>query len=205
VGAVLSRVFLREQVTRRGWAGIAVTMAGAVVVTYTPPAGHLPHFYLGILLALVATLGWGVEGVLAIHAMSAIEPVVAGTLRMLTSFAVYLCAVLPLAGGLRVFAAAAGSASFWVVLAAAAAGAASYLTYYAANHLAGASRAMPLNSLYAVWAIAFSVLVTGLHPTLQLVAGVLVTFGGALLVVSSAPRANGDLAETEAIFPPAAR
>ena len=46
---------------------------------------------------------------------------------------------------------------------------------------------MPLNSLYAVWAIVFSVVLTGLHPTPQLVVGVLVSFGGALLVVSSAP------------------
>jgi drug/metabolite transporter (DMT)-like permease len=206
VGAVLSRVFLRETVTLRGWTGIALTVGGAVVVTYVPPAGATPHFYLGIGLAVVATLGWGIEGVLAIHAMQKIEPVVAGTLRMATSFVVYVAVVLPLAGGLGVFAAAFGHATFWVVAGAAAAGAASYLTYYAANHLVGASRAMPLNSLYAVWAIVFSVALTGLHPTVQLVAGVLITFGGALLVVSSAPREaeTGDFDDAEAICPPAA-
>ena len=205
VGAVLSRVFLHEVVTRRGWIGIAFTIAGAVVVTYTPPAGDAPLFYLGVCLAAVATLGWGIEGVLAIHAMKAIEPVVAGTLRMATSFVVYITVVLPLVGGLGVFVAAFGGASLWVVLAAAAAGAASYLAYYAANHLVGASRAMPLNSLYAIWAIIFSVVLTGLHPTVQLVIGVLITFGGAIIVVSSAPRDDGDLAEAEAIFPPASR
>jgi drug/metabolite transporter (DMT)-like permease len=205
VGAVLSRIFLREYVSRRGWLGIAVTVTGAVIATYTPPAGALPHFYLGIALAAVATLGWGVEGVLAIHAMKTIEPVVAGTLRMATSAVVYLVVVLPLVGGLAVLRSALGGASFWLVLAAAAAGAASYLTYYVANHLVGASRAMPINSLYAVWAIVFSVVLTGLHPTVQLVAGVLVTFSGAVLVVSAAPRVNGDLDETEAIFPPSAR
>jgi len=205
VGSVLSRVFLREHVSRRGWLGIAVTVTGAVIATYTPPAGEMPHFYLGIGLAVVATLGWGVEGVLAIHAMKAIEPVVAGTLRMATSALVYLVVVLPLVGGLTVLGSAIASASFWVVLVAAAAGAASYLTYYAANHLVGASRAMPINSLYAVWAVVFSVVFTGLHPTVQLVGGVLVTFLGAVLVVSGAPRADGDLDEKEAIFPPSAR
>lgn len=205
VGAVLSRVFLRENITRGGWVGVAVTVTGAAVVTYTPPAGDAPLFYLGIALAAIATLGWGVEGVLAIHAMKAIEPVVAGTLRMATSFVIYVCVVLPLVGGLRVITSALGHGSFWLVLAAAAAGAASYLAYYAANHLVGASRAMPLNSLYAVWAIIFSIVLTGLHPTPQLVIGVLITFGGAVLVVSSAPRGSGALTETEAIFPPAAR
>ena len=205
VGAVLSRVFLREHVTRRGWLGIVVTITGAVVATYTPPAGEMPHFYLGIALASLATLGWGVEGVLAIHAMQAVEPVVAGTLRMATSAVVYVAVVLPLAGGLPVLASAIGSTSFWVVLGAAAAGAVSYLTYYAANHLVGASRAMPINSLYAVWAIVIAIVFTGLHPTVQLVAGVLVTFAGAVLVVSGAPQVDGDLDENEAIFPPSVR
>jgi hypothetical protein len=59
--------------------------------------------------------------------------------------------------------------------------------------------------IYAVWAIVFSIALTGLHPTGQLVAGVLITFTGALLVVSGAPRSGDDLAENEAIFPPAAR
>jgi len=205
VGAVLSRIFLGEQVSRRGWLGIAVTVTGAAIATYTPPAGETPHFYLGIALAVVATLGWGIEGVLAIHAMKAIEPVVAGTLRMATSATVYIAVVLPLVGGLGVLGSALGAASFWLLLGAAAAGAASYLTYYAANHLVGASRAMPINSLYAVWAIVFSIVLTGLHPTVQLVAGVLTTFAGAVLVVSGAPRRQGDLDEEEAIFPPSAR
>jgi drug/metabolite transporter (DMT)-like permease len=208
VGAVLSRLFLRETVTHRGWLGIGLTVTGAVIVTYTPPSGDAPLFYLGIALAAVATLGWGVEGVLAIHAMQSIEPVVAGTLRMATSSAVYVAVVLPLAGGLGVFAAAFGQSSLWIVIGAAAAGAASYLTYYAANHLVGASRAMPLNSLYAVWAIVFSIALTGLHPTPQLVTGVLVTFGGALLVVTGAPRTEDGAApvvEAELVLPPTVR
>jgi drug/metabolite transporter (DMT)-like permease len=68
---------------------------------------------------------------------------------------------------------------------------------------------MPLNSLYAVWAIVFSIALTGLDPTPQLVIGVLVTFGGALLVVSGAPHARtgepASASEAEAISPPAVR
>ena len=198
VGAILSRVFLRERITPRGWAGIGITVAGAIVVTYTPPSGAAPHFYLGIALACVATLGWGIEGVLAIHAMQTIEPAVAGTLRMATSFVVYIAVVLPLVGGLGVLTTTLAETSFWLVAGASVAGAASYLAYYAANHLVGASKAMPLNSLYAVWAILFSVVLLGMHPTAQLVIGVLVTFGGAVLVVSSAPRMGSKTASAEA-------
>jgi drug/metabolite transporter (DMT)-like permease len=205
VGAVLSRLFLREHVTRRGWLGVACTVAGAIIVTYTPPQGAGSLFYVGIACALVATLGWGVEGVLAIHSMAAIEPIVAGTLRMATSFVVYAVVVLPVAGGLRLFAAAFSRTSFLLVLVAAAAGAVAYLAYYAANHLVGASRAMPLNSLYAMWAIVFGIVLTGFHPSVQLVAGVLVTMLGAVLVVAGAPAAppqgaSGAQVEAEAEF-----
>jgi drug/metabolite transporter (DMT)-like permease len=205
VGAVLSRIFLHEKVTRRGWAGVALTVVGAAVVSYTPPPDGLPHFYLGIALAVVATLGWGVEGVMAIHAMQSIEPYVAGTLRMATSSVVYVFIVLPLAGAFGLFGAAFSHQSLGVVLVAAAGGAGAYLTYYAASHLVGASRAMPLNALYAVWAIVLGVAFTGLRPTTQLVAGVAIAFVGAVLVVSGAPKSGAQLDENEAMFPPAVR
>jgi drug/metabolite transporter (DMT)-like permease len=204
VGAVLSRIFLHEAVTRRGWAGVAVTALGAAIVSYAPSSGEMPRFYLGIALAAIATVGWGIDGVLGIHSMRAIEPIVAGTLRLATSAVVYLVVVLPLAGALGLFTAAFSHPSSLVVLVTAAAGAGSYLTFYLANHLIGASRAMPLNSLYAVWGIVLSIVLTGLHPTVQLVAGVFVAFVGALLVISSAPRAAGDLGEVGTTLPPIA-
>jgi drug/metabolite transporter (DMT)-like permease len=77
----------------------------------------------------------------------------------------------------------------------------SYLTYYAANHLGGARRAMPLNSLYAVWAILFSVVLLGLQPTAQLMAGVLISFAGAVIVVSSGSRARAEAAGSEVVSP----
>jgi drug/metabolite transporter (DMT)-like permease len=196
---VLSHLFLGESVTRRGWAGVGVTVLGAIVVTYTPPSGGAPYFYLGVGLATIATLGWGIEGVLAIHAMKTIDPVVAGTLRMATSFVVYAAVVLPLVGGLRVLGGAFSHPSLWLVAGASMAGAASYLTYYAANHLVGASRAMPLNSLYAVWAIIFSVALLGMHPTPQLVIGVMISFAGAVIVVSSGTRRESEPLESATV------
>jgi drug/metabolite transporter (DMT)-like permease len=189
VGAVLSRIFLRERISLPAWMGVALTVLGAVVVTYTPPEGDAPRFYLGIALALLATLGWGIEGVLAIHSMEVIDSAVAGTIRLATSFLVYLVVALPLTRGLRMFVAAFDSRSFWTLVLASAAGAGAYLTYYTANHLIGASRAMPLNAMYALWAILFGIVITGLHPTWQLETGVLVMLTGAVFVVRGAPRA----------------
>ncbi len=189
VGALLAAIFLRERVTRVGWLGVFVTIAGAILVTYTPPEGSPEHFYLGIALALLATFGWGVEGVLAIHGMEVIDAAVAGTIRMATSVIVYFGVVIPLTGGYGMVLEALRSPSLLVLALGAIAGAGAYLTYYAANHLIGASRAMPLNAMYALWAILFGVVFTGLEPTWQLVVGVLVTLTGAVLVVRAAPPA----------------
>jgi len=187
VGTLLAVVFLRERVTRLGWLGVFVTMAGAILVTYTPPAGSPEHFYLGIGLALLATFGWGVEGVLAIHSMEVIDAAVAGTIRMATSVVIYFALVIPLTGGYAMIWEALQAPSLRILVLGGIAGAGAYLSYYAANHLIGASRAMPLNAMYALWAILFGVVFTGLHPTWQLVVGVLVTLSGAILVVNAAP------------------
>ena len=132
--------------------------------------------------------------------MKTIDPVVAGTLRMATSFVVYAAVVLPLVGGLGVFSVVA--LAHQLLARGRRLGRAErrlYLTYYAANHLVGASRAMPLNSLYAVWAIVFSVVLVGLHPTAQLVVGVLISFAGAVMVVSGGTRTEAQPAESEAV------
>ena len=188
VGALLAAVFLRERVTRVGWLGVFVTIAGAILVTYTPPEDSPEHFYLGIGLALLATFGWGVEGVLAIHSMEVIDAAIAGTIRMATSVVIYFVVVIPVTGGYALVLEALHATSLGVLVLGAIAGAGAYLTYYAANHLIGASRAMPLNAMYALWAILFGVAFTGLEPTWQLVAGVLMTLVGAVLVVNGAPR-----------------
>jgi drug/metabolite transporter (DMT)-like permease len=188
VGSLLAVVFLHERVTRVGWLGVFVTIAGAILVTYTPPEGAPEHFYLGIACALLATFGWGVEGVLAIHSMEVIDSAVAGTIRMATSVVIYFAVVIPLTGGYGIIWEALQAPSLGVLALGAIAGAGAYLTYYAANHLIGASRAMPLNAMYALWAILFGVVFTDLRPSWQLVLGVLVTFAGAILVVNAAPK-----------------
>jgi drug/metabolite transporter (DMT)-like permease len=184
VGAVLAGIFLRERITRRVWMGICLTIAGAITVTYTPGEGA-QNFYLGIAFALCATFGWGAEGVLAIHSMKVIDSNVAGTVRMLTSSTVYLLIVFPLIGAYGLAAQALGGSGLLVLLLAGGTGAGSYLLYYAANHLIGASRAMPLNAMYALWALIFGFAVTGLSVTRSLALGTIVTLTGAVLIVSS--------------------
>ena len=151
-----------SSVTRRGWAGVGVTVAGAVDRHVHAAVGRraalLPRHRLGVR----RDPGLG-------HRGRARDPRDADDRARGRRDAAHGDLVRRLhrgrpAAGRRPAACSpprSRSTSFWLVLGASVAGAASYLTYYAANHLVGASRAMPLNSLYAVWAIVFSVVLLG--------------------------------------------
>jgi drug/metabolite transporter (DMT)-like permease len=191
VGALLAALFLHERVSRRGAIGIAVSIAGAIVVGYTPPADTPPHFYLGLALSALATVGWGAEIVLVAASMRSapsVDPAIANGIRQLASVTVYAVVVLPIVGGWVIVGEVAGAPSMAVIAAAALAGTLSYLAYYTATRRIGVSRATPLNVTYALWGVVLGVAFFGLETTPGLVVGVVLAVAGAILVVS-APRA----------------
>ncbi|MDD3310780.1 DMT family transporter [Pseudodesulfovibrio sp.] len=186
VASVFAAVFLKEKVAPRAWFGLLLCVAGGVIVGYTPPEGSLGNeFYLGIAFALVATFGWGVEGVLATSGMDLLDPAVALNVRQLTSATVYLLVVVPLAGGYALFVPALTGAIGWVFPAAALTGALSYLCWYRAMNMTGVSRAMAINITYSLWGILFSAVFTEVEITTAIVVGALVITTGMVLVVGN--------------------
>jgi len=77
VGAVLAQLVLKERISRFGWAGIILAVAGAAFASYGSPEGAESYRLLGTLFACLAALGWGAEGVLVAKAVKRIEPTVA--------------------------------------------------------------------------------------------------------------------------------
>lgn len=186
VASVLAAIFLKEKICTRAWIGLVLCVVGGVVIGYTPPEGSLGgDFYLGIAMALLATVGWGTEGVLATSGMDLLDPAVALNVRQMVSSAVYLAVVLPLVGGYAVIGPALGDVSALFILAAALTGAFSYLCWYRAMNMTGVSRAMALNITYSLWGILFSALFTEVNITFNLIAGALVITVGMVLVVGN--------------------
>ncbi len=191
VGALLATLFLHERVSVRGGLGIALSIAGAMVVGYAPPVDAPPRFYLGLALSALATVGWGAEIVLVAASMRralSIDPAIANGIRQLASAAVYACVVLPIVGGWGIVSTAVGLRSAAVVAVAALSGSLSYLAYYGAARRIGVSRATPLNITYALWGVVLGVSLVGLAPTPGLIIGAILTVIGAITVVT-APRA----------------
>lgn len=191
-GAVLAVLVLKEKVSLRAWAGLAMCVSGAILIGYTKPDGQNGDlFYLGLLFAALTALGWGIEGVLATSGMDFIEPTVALNIYYIVSTTLYFCLIIPLAcvllipqgeilatlsrflhsGGL-IFVAGAGIM-----------GSLAYRFWYKSMNMTGVSRAMALNITYAFWGIVLSFLFTDIHITMFLLTGSLVIFGGMFLVI----------------------
>ena len=65
IAAVLSRIFLKENIKPRVWVGIVIVIAGAIMAVVGPSGGdQYPHFFIGVLFALLGSFGWGMEGFL---------------------------------------------------------------------------------------------------------------------------------------------
>lgn len=185
VGAIAAVFLLKEKINARVWMGIILCMIGAITVGYTPPEGDFPQFYLGLGLSLLATFGWGMEGVLSTFGMDMADPDIAIGIREATSFVVYLVGVLPVAAGLVVFWDAFKEQSLYYIALAGFLGGLSYLAWYRALNMTGVGRAMAFNISYALWSVFFGWLLTGLEITPTLIGGSVVITLGTLLVVAN--------------------
>lgn len=184
VGAILSRIFLKQEILPRVWVGMLLSVAGAIVISYVPPDGsNSSNFYLGLMFASLAAIGWGAEAVLAVFGMSMIDPKIAITIREVTSGLVFAFVVLPFVGGWAVLSGVMNSpqALGAFAIAALAAGV-SYLAWYTANSTIGVAKGMALNGTYIMWGVIFSAVFLQQELTQNLVAGSLLVLIGATLV-----------------------
>lgn len=186
VASALAMVFLNERISLRAWLGLALCVAGAIIIGYSPPdASPGNDFYIGIAMAIVATFGWGTEGVLSTSGMDLLDPAVALNIRQLVSGVAYMLIILPLLGGWLVLEDALAAPSSLILLGAGGLGAASYMLWYRSMNMTGVSRAMALNVTYALWGILFSALFSDTTITLALTVGAVTITTGMILVVGN--------------------
>ena len=184
VGAILSRIFLKQTIVPRVWVGMGLSVIGAIVISYVPPeGGNSELFYLGLLFASLAAFGWGAEAVLAVFGMSMVDPKIAINIRELTSGLFLAIFILPIVGGWAILSQVAvlpftlGAFAIAALLAAV-----SYLAWYKANTSIGVAKGMALNGTYVMWGVIFSVIFLNSPLTQNLVIGSGLVLIGATLV-----------------------
>lgn len=195
IGAIAAAIFLKEKINKRVWIGMVIAVAGAIYLSYSPPEGGMSNnFYLGLIIALFAGMGWGLEGVFAAYGMDLVDEEVAVGLKLAAQFVFLFIFVLPALGALTFFFDIFSSPDIGRLLPimgfAGLAGGVTMLCWYKAFIMTGVGRAMTLNITYALWSIVFSLVFTALGImeytiTLQLIVGAILVTAGSVLVVAN--------------------
>lgn len=172
VGAILGRVLFKQELNKRMIFGILVCVASSFLIGLSAGGNTGDGVITGILIALVAAFGWGLEGCVAGFGTSMIDSDVGISIRQVTSGIVNLFILFPIlamiegsgigfAGKLLakaftdvnsiVFFVASG---FFTLYA--------FSLWYKGNSMCGAALGMACNGTYSFWGPLFCWIVIGL-------------------------------------------
>lgn len=172
LGTALAVVILKETTGVRTWLGIVLCVIGILVMGYTPSDGEKINVMSGILLALVAAIGWATEGVVCGYGMKEgrVDPLLALLIREVTSGITYILIIAPifLRGFGNVFCGAEAVFSsvpcLVVIVITALIGMSSFGCWYTAIDNIGAAKALCLNVTYSFWTVVFTLVFSWIVP-----------------------------------------
>lgn len=198
LGVFFAHIFLKEKMSGRQLAGLAVSILGVIGLGYMPgEGGGVTNLALGFFCALLCVVGWASEAVICAYGMK--DPEVgdenALQIRQTTSAIFYGLVILPVLSGWKFTLEVSATGAMPVIIVSALFGTASYVCYYKAIHNIGPSRAMALNITYSAWAIAFEFILLQHIPTLQSIVCGAVVIGGSLTAARPAGQAETLLQE----------
>ena len=173
IGAILARIFFKQPLGLRVGVGIGIcVIAGAMIGGAGLGGQPAPGMALGLGLALLAALCWGVEGCVGGRATCMIDPQIAINIRQLVSGLGNLCLVLPVLtlacgeplgqsyayvahalmdGSSIAFFACSGFAAYF-----------SFMSWYRANAMCGTALGMAINGTYTFTAPLLTWVIVGL-------------------------------------------
>lgn len=204
IGAILGRILFKQELNSRMALGIAICFAASFMIGSTSLGGDAPEGrLLGILIALIAALGWGLEGCVAGYGTTMIDYEIGITIRQSTSGLANLLILVPifsiLSGeGIDFGWRLAGQAftntpalPFFVISGFFALYA--YSLWYKGNSMCGAALGMACNGAFSFWGPFFCWIVLGVFagiegwalPPIAWIAAVLMAFG--ILVIAMNP------------------
>jgi drug/metabolite transporter (DMT)-like permease len=176
LGTALAVLILKEKTGLQTWIGLVVSVIGIIVIGWSPSSGGETNLLLGILISLVAAIGWATEGVVSGYGMKDgnVDPKMALVIRYIVSSIVYLFIVAPIfAGGfvdsIGGYAAIFSDTSCGILLAVTALiGMSSFLCWYMSIDNIRASKALCLNVTYSFWSVVFTLFLSLLRSIFSL-------------------------------------
>lgn len=184
-GALFAAIFLKQKITPRIGLGMVLCVAGAVILNLVKPEGAT-NFTLGILLAVIAAICWGLEGTISAFGGAMLDSEVAVTLRQIVSGLIQMLVIVPLVGATGLFTnMVSAPLPMLLLLVSGTLVAISYATWYQSNAMVGTAVGMSLNITYAFWGIFFSILFLGQPLTPTIAIGSLIVILGAIIVTTN--------------------
>jgi len=203
IAAILGKILYKQELNKRMAFGILICVCASFLIGSTGFAGTVSSkTLLGLLIAVIAALGWGFEGCVAGYGSAMIDPEIGICIRQVTSGISNLFILVPvfgvIAGGvnisfdLAVQAFTSGPAMIWFALS----GLLSFMTFmawYAANSMCGAGLGTACNGTYSFFGPLFCLLVLGVYggmdgwslPAIAWVGAVIMMIG--ILTISMNP------------------
>lgn len=203
IAAILGKILYKQELNKRMAFGIAVCVCASFLIGSTGfSGGASKNTIIGILIAIIAALGWGFEGCVAGYGTAMIDPEIGICIRQVTSGIANLFILVPIfgmiAGGINISADLAvqaftsGPAMIWFALS----GLLSFMTFmtwYAANSKCGAGLGTACNGTYSFFGPLFCLLVIGVYggmdgwslPSVAWIGAVIMMFG--ILTISMNP------------------
>ncbi|MDR0884956.1 MAG: hypothetical protein LBN22_01090 [Clostridiales Family XIII bacterium] len=172
IGAILGRILFKQELNARMIAGVAICVGASIMIGSTSMGGDAPEgLLLGVLIAFIAALGWGIEGCVAGYGTTLIDYEIGIAIRQSTSGLSNLIILLPimsimggdiaLAPKLIGAAVTSGPAMLFFVVSGFFALFA-YSLWYKGNSMCGAALGMACNGAYSFWGPFFCWIILGL-------------------------------------------
>ena len=170
IGAILGRVLFKQELNKRMALGVAICVIAAVMIGSTSLTGDTKLSPLGLIIALLAAIGWGVEGCVAGYGTTLIDYEIGIAIRQTTSGLSNMIVLVPILSAisgnmglgfdLLGQAWASGPAMMFFVVS----GFFSLFAYslwYKGNSMCGAPLGMACNGAYSFWGPFFSMIIVG--------------------------------------------
>jgi drug/metabolite transporter (DMT)-like permease len=159
IGAILSRVLFKQELNKRMLLGISICVSASAWIGISSMSGGVQEgAMIGIIAAIIAAVGWGIEGCIAGYSTAMVDSEIGIAIRQTTSGIANLCVLIPviaILGGnmgqsfsLTVEAFTSSPAMIWFAISGLAAYL-SYMTWYKSSAMVGVALGMATNGTYS--------------------------------------------------------
>lgn len=177
IGAVLARILFKQKLNGRMLLGIFICVFAGFIISTTAVGQDAPEGrLLGIMIALIAAFGWGLEGCIAGYSSTLIDYEIGITIRQCTSGLGNLCVLMPIFAlignepltlGFQLFAKALGSSAMIFFIISGFFALFAYGLWYKGNSMCGTALGMACNGMFSFWGPFFCWIILGIFAGLE--------------------------------------